>query len=202
MSDSSNRRSWQWQSTRSITVHRIDFIGTSKLCTPVRYMDRLVKEAIETRLHSKNFNRDEGFSLSHTWLPVVNMLKRSSGERMEKEDQTDTNMTPSTSFQLAGQYYNEWPGELCTWGTMDCGIISHPWWWGPRWSSECRFLLFIWRVWYPEILLKYENIYSCLEYANCDNQQNKENVKLHKSWGNTVAKNKIFAYVSQQLRED
>jgi hypothetical protein len=62
----------------------INFNGTSKLCTAARYMDRLVKEAIEIRLHPNNFNRDEGFSLSHTWRPVINMLKRSSGERMEK----------------------------------------------------------------------------------------------------------------------
>jgi hypothetical protein len=29
-------------------------------------MDHLVKEAIEIRLHSNNFNRDEGFSLSES----------------------------------------------------------------------------------------------------------------------------------------
>jgi hypothetical protein len=57
------------------TAHRIDFNDTSKLCTPTRYMDRLVKDAIEIRLHPNNFNTDEGFSVSHTWRPVINMLK-------------------------------------------------------------------------------------------------------------------------------
>jgi hypothetical protein len=28
-------------------------------------------------------------TLSHTWRPVINMLKRSSGERMEKEGQAE-----------------------------------------------------------------------------------------------------------------
>jgi hypothetical protein len=47
------------------TYHRIDFDGTSKLRTATRYMDRLVREAIEIRLHPDNFNRDDGFNLSY-----------------------------------------------------------------------------------------------------------------------------------------
>jgi hypothetical protein len=61
------------------TAHHIDFNGTSKLCTATRYVDHLVKETIEIQLHPNNFNRDEGFLLSHTWRPVINMLKRSRG---------------------------------------------------------------------------------------------------------------------------
>jgi hypothetical protein len=50
---------------RSIdTARRIDFSGTSKLCTDTRYMDRLIEDAIEIRLHPNNLNKDEGFSLS------------------------------------------------------------------------------------------------------------------------------------------
>jgi hypothetical protein len=30
------------------------------------------------------------------------------------------------------------------------GIILHPSWWGSRWSSKRRFLLYIWRGWVPE----------------------------------------------------
>jgi hypothetical protein len=60
------------------------------------------------------------FSLSHTWRPVINMLKRSSGERMEKEGQA----------------------EIGTWlrppGTVGFGITSHLWWWVPRLSSKRR----------------------------------------------------------------
>jgi hypothetical protein len=39
------------------------------------YMDRLVKEAIEIRLNTRNFNRDDGFTLSRSWYPVINMLR-------------------------------------------------------------------------------------------------------------------------------
>jgi hypothetical protein len=39
------------------TYHRIDFDGASKLGTATRYMDRLLMEAIEIRLHQDNFNR-------------------------------------------------------------------------------------------------------------------------------------------------
>jgi hypothetical protein len=52
-------------------------------------MERLVKEAIDIWLHPNNFNRDEGFTLSHPWRPVINMLKRSSGELMGKEGQAE-----------------------------------------------------------------------------------------------------------------
>jgi hypothetical protein len=51
------------------TDHRIDFSGTSKLCKATRYMDCLVKEATEIRLHPNDFNRDDGFTISHTWHP-------------------------------------------------------------------------------------------------------------------------------------
>jgi hypothetical protein len=47
------------------TYHRIDFDGASKLGTATRYMDRLVREAIEIRLHPDNFSRDDGFNLSY-----------------------------------------------------------------------------------------------------------------------------------------
>jgi hypothetical protein len=33
---------------------------------------------------------------------------------------------------------------------MGSSITSHPWWWGPRWSSKRQFLLFIWHGWLPE----------------------------------------------------
>jgi hypothetical protein len=37
-------------------------------------MERLVKEAIDIWLHPNNFNRDEGFTLSHPWHPVINIV--------------------------------------------------------------------------------------------------------------------------------
>jgi hypothetical protein len=44
--------------------HRILFHSTSILATKTRYMDRIVREAIEKELHSNNMNREMGFCLS------------------------------------------------------------------------------------------------------------------------------------------
>jgi hypothetical protein len=54
--------------------HRIDFSSTSVLDKTTGYMDCLMKEAIEIRLNTGNFNRDNGFMLSQAWYPVMNML--------------------------------------------------------------------------------------------------------------------------------
>jgi hypothetical protein len=56
------------------TGHRIDFSSTSVLDKMTGYMDCLVKEAIEIRLNTGNFNREGGFMLSQAWYPVINML--------------------------------------------------------------------------------------------------------------------------------
>jgi hypothetical protein len=39
------------------------------------YMDQLVKEAIEIRLHLNNINRVEGFKLSQAWNPAIKILQ-------------------------------------------------------------------------------------------------------------------------------
>jgi hypothetical protein len=44
--------------------HRIQFHNASILATKNRYMDRIVKEAIEIELHPYNINREVGFCLS------------------------------------------------------------------------------------------------------------------------------------------
>jgi hypothetical protein len=44
--------------------HRIKFHNSSILVTKTRYMDRIVREAIEIELHSYNINREGGFCLS------------------------------------------------------------------------------------------------------------------------------------------
>jgi hypothetical protein len=56
------------------TRHHIDFSSTSVLDKAAGYMDRLVKEAIEIRLNTRNFNREGGFTLGQAWYPVINML--------------------------------------------------------------------------------------------------------------------------------
>jgi hypothetical protein len=66
--------------------HNIDFNNITILDKVTGYMDRIVKEAIEIRLHPNNFNRDRGFTLSRAWQPVTNMLKQ-FGEPVSKQDQ-------------------------------------------------------------------------------------------------------------------
>jgi hypothetical protein len=51
--------------------HKIDFNNVSVLDRASGYMDHLVKEAIQIRLNHKNFNRDNGFTLSRAWNPVT-----------------------------------------------------------------------------------------------------------------------------------
>jgi predicted GIY-YIG superfamily endonuclease len=64
------------------TYHHIDFHGASKLGTATRYMDRLVREAIEIRLHPDNFNRHDGFNLSYSWRPILKILQTSNSAPM------------------------------------------------------------------------------------------------------------------------
>jgi hypothetical protein len=61
------------QTGRSI---KTDFSCISILDNATGYIDRVIKENIETRLHPTNFNRDCGFMLSRSWYPVTNMLKQ------------------------------------------------------------------------------------------------------------------------------
>jgi hypothetical protein len=42
-----------------------------------RYMDRIVRQAIEIELHSNNINREGGFCLSKSWKPLIGSLKLS-----------------------------------------------------------------------------------------------------------------------------
>jgi hypothetical protein len=74
------------------TGHRIDFIGTSILGMASWCMDCLVREAIVVQLHPNNFNRDEGFTLSRTWHPVINMLKQSRDAPVGKQGQAELGM--------------------------------------------------------------------------------------------------------------
>jgi hypothetical protein len=49
------------------TGHNIDFKGIAILDKATGYMDHVIKEPIDIRLHPNNFNRDGGFTLSRPW---------------------------------------------------------------------------------------------------------------------------------------
>jgi len=57
-------------------------------------MDRLVREAIEIQLHPDNFNRDDGFNLSHAWRPIIKMLQLLRSAPMAKQGQAQVEYQP------------------------------------------------------------------------------------------------------------
>jgi hypothetical protein len=57
--------------------HRIKFHNASILATKTRYMDRIVREAVEIELHPYNIHREGGFCLSKSWKPLIDSLKLS-----------------------------------------------------------------------------------------------------------------------------
>jgi hypothetical protein len=69
----------------------IVFSSTSVLDRTTGYMDCLVKEAVEIRLNTGNFNRNSGFMLSRPWYCVMNMLYN------QKAGQNGEHLTPPTS---------------------------------------------------------------------------------------------------------
>jgi hypothetical protein len=63
-------------------------------------MDRLVREAIEIRLHPDNFNRDDGFNLTYAWRPIIRILQTSNSAPMANPGQAQVEKpTPPTGSQ-------------------------------------------------------------------------------------------------------
>jgi hypothetical protein len=59
---------------------RIKFYNSSILVTKTRYVDGIVREAIEIELHPYYINIEGGFSLSKSWKPLIGSLKFSGND--------------------------------------------------------------------------------------------------------------------------
>jgi hypothetical protein len=55
--------------------HRIQLQNTNILSTKSRYMDRMIREAIEIDLQPNNMNRKDGLRLNRSWKPLIHALK-------------------------------------------------------------------------------------------------------------------------------
>jgi hypothetical protein len=75
----------------------IEFEEVTVLTRSAGYMDRLVKEAIEIRLHPDNFNRDNGFILSHAWYPLINQLHKARQVKQHPESLEPERTEPGLS---------------------------------------------------------------------------------------------------------
>jgi hypothetical protein len=87
------RNTWEtytWVSTRRQWWLNIDLKQgttlTSATPAPTKalgYIDCLIKEAVEIRLHPRNFNRDVGFNFSWPWYPLTDMMKQYQNSSLE-----------------------------------------------------------------------------------------------------------------------
>jgi hypothetical protein len=93
----------------------IDFGEATILTRSTGYMDRVVKEAIEIRLHANNFNRDIRFMLSQAWGPLINLLNKAKkleqhSDRMDPE-RTEAGLSNTNREQQQEEnHQHEGPG--------------------------------------------------------------------------------------------
>jgi hypothetical protein len=55
------------------TGHRVEFNNTCRLARTQGFMDRIINEAIEIKLHPDNINRDGGYKL-RAWQPAIRRI--------------------------------------------------------------------------------------------------------------------------------
>jgi predicted GIY-YIG superfamily endonuclease len=63
--------------------HRIQLHNTTILSTKSRYLDRMIREAIEIELQPNNMNREDGLRLSRSWKPLIHALKGRRKRRLQ-----------------------------------------------------------------------------------------------------------------------
>jgi hypothetical protein len=51
--------------------HHIQLHHTTILSTRPGYMNHIIREAIEIELHSNNMNKEDDFTLSKSWKPLI-----------------------------------------------------------------------------------------------------------------------------------
>jgi hypothetical protein len=85
--------------------HQIKFKDTEELTKTAGYMDRLIKEAIEIRLHPNNINTEKGFKLNQEWNPAIKIPQtntRRDRSRDGQEKQRQANIGQGTDDLIPG----------------------------------------------------------------------------------------------------